>query len=130
MKKSYTTPQPRQYEPATSRRARSYHSVAIRYYGNAACLVVKQFPIQSNLSTQAPPFLETRRFLSSEAPLLPLAGCTEKACQCRYVHYADCRDRDRRLIYVRFGTSTPAFMGRERRSGTDRRQSFTLESSP
>ena len=130
MKKSYTTPQPRPYEPATSRRARSYHSVAIRYYGNAACPVVKQFPIQPNLSTQAPPFLETRRFLSSEAPLLPLTGCTETSCQCRYVHYADRREQDRRSTYVRSGTSAPAFMGRERRSGTDRRQSFTLESSP
>ena len=130
MKKFYTTPQLRPYEPATSRRARSYHSVAIRYDGNAACPVVKQFPMQPTLSTQAPPFLETRRFLSSEAPLLPLAGCTETSCQCRYVHYADRREQDRRSTYVRSGTSAPAFMGRERRSGTDRRQSFTLESSP
>ena len=130
MKKSYTTLQPRPYEPATSRRARSYHSVAIRYDGNAACPVVKQFPMQPTLSTQAPPFLETRRFLSSEAPLLPLAGCTETSCQCRYVHYADRREQDRRSTYVRSGTSAPAFMGRERRSGTDHRQSFTLENSP
>jgi hypothetical protein len=122
MKKSDTTLQPRQSEPATGRRARSYHSVAIRYYGNAACPAVKQFAIQPTLSTQAPPFLETRRFLSSEAPLLPLAGCTEKTCQCRYVHYADRRERDRRHPYDPFLASAPAFAGRERRSGTPRRR--------
>ena len=123
MKKLYPTPPVRQNEPATGRRARSYHSVAIRYYGNAACPAVKQFAIQPTLSTQAPPFLETQRFLSSEAPLLPLAGCTEKACQCRYVHYADRRERDRRHPYDPFLASAPAFVGRERRSGTPRRQS-------
>jgi len=122
MKKSYTTLQPRPYEPATSRRARSYHSVAIRYDGNAACPVVKQFPMQPTLSTQAPPFLETRRFLSSEAPLLPLAGCTVESCQCRYVHYEDRRERDRRNSYGRTIDLIPASVGQERRSGTNRRQ--------
>ena len=76
MKKSDTNPRPRQHELAASRRTSSYHRVAIRYYGNEACPVVKQFAIQPTLSTQTPLFLETRRFLSSEAPLLPLAGCT------------------------------------------------------
>lgn len=122
MKKFYATTQVRQSELATGRRARSYHSVAIRYYGNAACLAVRQFAIQSTLSTQTPLFLETQRFLSSEAPLLPLAGCTETSCQCRYVHYADRRDRDRRDPYVRPMASIPALVDRERRSGTDRRR--------
>ena len=109
-------------EPATDHRAHAYHCVAIRYYGNAACSAVKQFAIQPTLSTQTPPFLETRRFLVGAAPLLPLAGCTEKACQCRYVRYGDRRERDRRQPYGQSTVSAPAFMGRERRSGTPRRQ--------
>ena len=125
MKKFYATTQKHQSEPATGRRARSYHSVAIRYYGNAACPAVRQFAIQPTVSTQTPLFLETQRFLSSEAPLLPLVGCTETSCQCRYVHYADRRDRDRRYPHVRSVASVPAFVDRERRSGTDRRWSQT-----
>jgi hypothetical protein len=125
MKKPYVTPEARQSEPATGHRAHPYHAVAIRYYGNSACPTVRQFAIKSTLSTQTPPFLETQRFLSNEAPLLPLAGCTEKYCQCRYVHYDDRRDRDRRHIYGQSAASALAFMGRERRLGTDRRQSQT-----
>ena len=122
MKKTYATPQPHQSGPTTGRRAHPYHCVAIRYDSNQACALVQQFAIKATLSTQAPPFLETQRFLSSEAPLLPLAGCTEKACQCRYVHYADRRERDRRHAHGQFMASAPASVGRERRSGTQRRQ--------
>lgn len=39
-----------------------------------------------------------RRFLSREAPKLPLAGCDEAECSCRYRHHAD-----RRLDRVQFG---------------------------
>lgn len=125
MKKFYATLQARQSELATGRRAHPYHSVAIRYYGNAACPAVRQFAIQPTVSTQTPLFLETQRFLSSEAPFLPLAGCTEKYCQCRYVHYTDRRGRDRRPPHVQSVVSVPAFVDRERRSGTDRRRSQT-----
>jgi hypothetical protein len=39
-----------------------------------------------------------RRFLSVEAPQLPLPTCDPKACTCRYVHHEDRRsDPDRRL---------------------------------
>ena len=38
------------------------------------------------------------RFLATEAPKLPLAGCTARTCSCRYVHHADRRsEADRRL---------------------------------
>ena len=38
------------------------------------------------------------RFLASEAPKLPLAGCTAKTCRCRYLHHVDRRtEADRRL---------------------------------
>ena len=125
MRKFYVNPQLRQREPATARRASSYHCVAIRYDSNQACALVQQLAIQSSLSAQAPPLMETRRFLSSEAPLLPLAGCTEQYCQCRYVHYEDRRERDRRHTYSQSIASAPASVGRERRSGTNRRQSRT-----
>jgi hypothetical protein len=37
------------------------------------------------------------RFLSSEAPPLPLAGCTSpKTCACKYKHYGDRRAGPRR----------------------------------
>lgn len=40
---------------------------------------------------------EGRRYLSSTAPMLPLVGCTQTSCQCRYVHHNDRRSaRDRR----------------------------------
>jgi hypothetical protein len=39
-----------------------------------------------------------RRFLSAEAPLLPLPTCDVSACKCQYVHHDDRRaDSDRRL---------------------------------
>ena len=122
MKKPYSTIQPRQSEPATDRRSHQYHSVAIRYYENDACPVVKKFEVKLHLSDKAPLFLETKRFLSSEAPLLPLDGCTLRNCQCRYVHYEDRRERDRRNLYSHTMASAPAFAGQERRSRTDRRQ--------
>ena len=37
-----------------------------------------------------------KRFLSSEAPRLPLAECDAKRCECRYRHYADRRGSPRR----------------------------------
>ena len=122
MKKPYVIPQPHQSEPATDRRAHPYHSVAIRYHENDACPVVKQFKIKLHLSDKTPLFLETQRFLSSEAPLLPLAGCTVESCRCRYVHYEDRRERDRRNSYGRTTDLIPASVGQERRSGTNRRQ--------
>jgi hypothetical protein len=44
--------------------------------------------------------LQLTRFLSNEAPPLPLAGCTVTTCTCRYVHYSDRRlGEDRRDAY-------------------------------
>jgi hypothetical protein len=37
-----------------------------------------------------------RRYLSKEAPRLPLEGCDAKSCECRYRHYADRRGPPRR----------------------------------
>ena len=40
--------------------------------------------------------LEAKRFLAKEAPPLPLPNCTAKKCGCRFTHYADRRDEQRR----------------------------------
>lgn len=63
-------------------RSNAYHCVAIDYSAEP-CMAVKK--------------MEGKRFLSAEAPIFPLPGCTSKSCQCRYVHYDDRRARpDRR----------------------------------
>ena len=36
------------------------------------------------------------RYLSAEAPRLPLAGCDAKCCDCRYAHFDDRRRAPRR----------------------------------
>lgn len=43
--------------------------------------------------------LTDKRFLASEAPLLPLDGCTSTLdCTCRYAKWDDRRQEDRRMI--------------------------------
>jgi hypothetical protein len=42
-------------------------------------------------------FLRQTRFLSGEAPALPLQGCTQpKSCMCKYKHFSDRRTGPRR----------------------------------
>lgn len=45
--------------------------------------------------------LQNIRYLSGEAPLLPLPDCHRLDCACKYVHYSDRRDihEDRRHAY-------------------------------
>lgn len=45
--------------------------------------------------------LKGKRFLSDDAPALPLAGCTKADCSCRYQHHEDRRGQteDRRLDF-------------------------------
>ncbi len=62
-----------------------YHAVSVRP-GNPSCQAAVQ--------------LGRLRFLSRDAPKLPLPECTAQTCTCRYAHYAD------------------------RRSGLDRRRTF------
>ncbi|MBP8924343.1 MAG: hypothetical protein KBG75_00655 [Pseudomonadales bacterium] len=40
--------------------------------------------------------LSHKRFLSNDAPQLPLSYCTAKTCNCRYVHYSDRRNGEER----------------------------------
>jgi hypothetical protein len=65
--------------------------------------------------------LRLRRFLSREAPPLPLAACTLGGkCRCAYKHYDDRRMKARRAA-DRIG-QPPPFSGPERRGAIGRRQ--------
>ena len=44
--------------------------------------------------------LKGQRFLSDEAPLLPLASCDVARCRCTFVHHKDRRRSDRRNPYT------------------------------
>lgn len=66
------------------------------------------------------------RFLSSEAPPLPMPGCEAASCTCQYIHHDDRRQEDRRNPYGQWGSVPPAITG-ERRSRTDRRRSSTFK---
>jgi len=63
-----------------------------------------------------------RRFLSREAPPLPVAGCSTYPCRCRYLHYADRRADDRRFPFGVRKSSEPGAGDVERRR-SDRRKS-------
>lgn len=63
------------------------------------------------------------RFLTKQAPALPLAGCTmQDECHCRYVKHTDRRTEPRRLIDV-VGMSALLFESEERRAKAGRRKS-------
>ena len=63
------------------------------------------------------------RFLSEEAPGLPLQECTAPTCHCTYAHHIDRRrgNGDRRLIYGIRHDSTALSESGERRVNTGRR---------
>ena len=66
--------------------------------------------------------LNDRRLLSDEAPLIPLPDCNIQQCTCRYAHFDDRRQHDRRNPYGQWTSIPPALTG-ERRSRNDRRKS-------
>ncbi len=98
-----------QAELAARRTAdKRYHCVEVRAAA-FACEAVQQ--------------LGNVRFLSREAPNLPVSGCSmPKGCACRYIHHDDRREDDRRNPYGQLSNVPPAIVG-ERRSKTDRRKS-------
>lgn len=68
--------------------------------------------------------IENRRFLSAEAPPLPLAGCDVERCTCHYRHHADRRsEEDRRLQIGAFGGFGAMMPEDDRRDKKDRRKS-------
>jgi hypothetical protein len=69
--------------------------------------------------------MRSQRYLSEEAPSLPLVNCTASQCQCRYMHYPDRRSvtRDRRLGPVEESDESEFWSLRNRRSFLGRRSS-------
>jgi len=85
----------------------NYHAVSVKH-SSRCCKAVKQ--------------LEHQRFLSTEAPNLPVAGCSNPGqCACRYQHHTDRRDDARRDSDV--GLPERYFMGPNRRNQSGRRAS-------
>jgi hypothetical protein len=81
--------------------ASPYHAVSI-LPGTAACDAAYR--------------LSGQRFLSKQAPLLPLPSCDAPVCNCRFKHHKDRRSGPRRSSDV--GIFTPGYAGRERRGST------------
>ncbi len=84
-----------------------FHAVAI-VPGERACAEAKD--------------LLGKRFLSREAPALPLKNCGSARCECRYEHYEDRRKSKRRAHDL--GVSIDGFDGDDHRqkSRRDRRK--------
>jgi hypothetical protein len=76
---------------------------------------------------QASVFLRQTRFLSSQAPPLPLQGCTQpRSCVCKYKHYSDRRSGPRRVVESELfrnalSRHTAAAWTQERRASRGRR---------
>jgi hypothetical protein len=65
---------------------------------------------------------KSSRWLSREAPMLPLPGCTQpERCRCTYQHHEDRRSGPRRAEDLD-AFSRPAQVGNERRKRRSRRQ--------
>jgi hypothetical protein len=93
----------RPYLRQERRRDSPYHAVSVTA-GHPSCEAAKQ--------------LGTLRFLTGQAPSIPLAGCDVRPCECRYSHYSDRRTGlDRR---VEIGGKPPHGL-EERRHNNGRR---------
>ena len=62
--------------------------------------------------------LQGQRFLSREAPPLPLKNCGSPQCECRYEHYDDRREGHRRAHDL--GVSIDGYEGSEQRQKSKR----------
>lgn len=71
-------------------------------------------------SCEAARQLAGKRLLATDAPMLPLDGCTER-CRCAYKRYTDRRQEARRTADYGF-EPTITFVGQERRRNPDRRK--------
>jgi hypothetical protein len=64
--------------------------------------------------------LEGERFLSNQAPALPLPDCTAARCSCNFVKLSDRRTEDERRLGHQ-GLKASLFLNAERRNPGDRR---------
>jgi hypothetical protein len=60
------------------------------------------------------------RYLCNEAPMLPLPDCSNPGqCRCKYRHWQDRRQEDRRAL--KSGIANQYFNGADRRADAERR---------
>lgn len=97
-----------QAKPADERSAEAYRCVSIRPHSNA-CASARQ--------------LEDQRFLPRDAPRFPLGTCDAAECRCRYAHFEDRRDDERRHAHALQRGLNAGPGARDHRSGGDRRRS-------
>jgi hypothetical protein len=87
------------------KRVMSYHAVTIAT-GARCCSAAEA--------------LREQRFLSREAPKLPLANCDVLQCECRYAHHDDRRRGPRRAREM--GVALDGYEGAEKRRRPKRRK--------
>lgn len=92
-------------EGSKEERKQSYHAVEI-HAAAQACPAVRSF--------------RDKRFLSRDAPPIPLPSCSAPDCDCVYVHYDDRRSGPRRDAYLH-GAYRQGERKQERRRQTGRR---------
>ena len=82
--------------------------------------------IGTNYACAAAQACRGKRYLSSEAPRLPLTECDAKRCECRYRHFADRRGPPRRraekLHDTTMTTAKMRMISAERREKSGRRE--------
>jgi hypothetical protein len=87
--------------PAIRQPSRPFQAISI-YRGVDACQLARKY--------------SDHRFLTKNAPKLPLPGCTmSKDCACRYVKHSDRRGESRRLVDFGASSMLTLFDGKERR---------------
>jgi len=98
-------PQPRAAQPAPANAGGRFRGVEIRTRSGAC---------------RAAHALVGRRFLSKNAPALPLPECSAEHCSCTFSKLADRRTEGRRLDHG--GLSASLFVASNRRARQDRRR--------
>ena len=68
-----------------------------------------------------------KRFLSAEAPFVPLSKCDQANCSCRFRHHKDRRHDDRRDPFSASGIHTTFSDKDNRRKRSERRKNFEIE---
>ena len=107
-RQSRTTTVAKSPQGTRTRALNPYHAVSIKA-GPHCC--------------QAAKALTEARFLSTEAPRLPLQQCEAGTCECKYVHHEDRRAVERRAADGGPIRGGPPFAGPDRRrSKRDRRE--------
>lgn len=78
-------------------------------------------PYEAYDACDAAMYQHGKRYLSVEAPMIPLAECDQKNCRCRFKHHDDRRHGQRRDPFSASGIHTLYSERQNRRLGGDRR---------